>query len=135
MPNYANLAIEIIKLYMNCGIIAVLMGIILSIIGKHFWALLKSILGKNLSIIGRGLPTIDFNILQYISSSAFESLIHRRSLTVFRLWHLIFERNVFECFIVVRHLLTGKAPITFWHSKVYCIPTRGHCLYNLDMHC
>ena len=101
MPSYANVVTEIIKLYTNCGIIAVVMGIILSIIGK------------NLSIIGRGLPTIDFNILQYISSSAFESLIHRRSLTVFRLWHLIFERNVFECFIVVRHLLTGKAPVTF----------------------
>ena len=42
------------KLYMNCSIyiIAVVMGIILSIIGR---ALLKSIIGKNLSIIGRGL--------------------------------------------------------------------------------
>ena len=41
---------------MNCGIIAVIMGIILSIIDKFFeYALLKSIISKNLSIIGRGL--------------------------------------------------------------------------------
>ena len=32
-PNYANLVIEK-KLYINCGITAVVMGIILSIIGK-----------------------------------------------------------------------------------------------------
>ena len=34
--NYANLVTKIIKLYMNCGIIAVVMGIILSIIGNSF---------------------------------------------------------------------------------------------------
>ena len=33
-PNYANLVIKIIKSYTNCGIIAVVMGIILSIIGN-----------------------------------------------------------------------------------------------------
>ena len=33
---YANLVIKIIKLYINCGIIAILMGIILSIIGNYF---------------------------------------------------------------------------------------------------
>ena len=44
MPNYANVVIKIIKLYMNCGIIAVVMGIILSVIGRglpaeHWWML------------------------------------------------------------------------------------------------
>ena len=34
--NYANLVIKIIKSYTNCGIIAVVKGIILSIIGKFF---------------------------------------------------------------------------------------------------
>ena len=34
VPNYANLVFKIIKLYINCGIIAVVMGIILNIIGK-----------------------------------------------------------------------------------------------------
>ena len=33
-PNYANLLIKDKKSYANCGIIAVFMGIILSIIGK-----------------------------------------------------------------------------------------------------
>ena len=33
-PNYANLVSKIIKSYTNCGIIAVDMNIILSIIGK-----------------------------------------------------------------------------------------------------
>ena len=35
MPNYANLVIEIIELYMNCGMIAVFMGIILSMTDEH----------------------------------------------------------------------------------------------------
>ena len=47
-PNYINLVIKIIKSYTNCDIIAVVMGIILSI-----YALLKSIIGKKLSRIGR----------------------------------------------------------------------------------
>ena len=34
VPNYANLVTKIIKLYMNCGIIAIVMGIILSIIDR-----------------------------------------------------------------------------------------------------
>ena len=36
VPNYAKLVFRIIILYINCGIIAVLMGIILSKIGKIF---------------------------------------------------------------------------------------------------
>ena len=34
VARYANLVIKIIKLYMNCGIIAILMGIIMSTIGN-----------------------------------------------------------------------------------------------------
>ena len=41
---------------MNCGIIAVVMGIILSIMGYIFeHVVLKCMIGKNLSITGRGL--------------------------------------------------------------------------------
>ena len=45
------------KLYMNYGIIAVVIGIILSIIGNFFLGLFKSIIGsyRKLSIIGQGL--------------------------------------------------------------------------------
>ena len=39
-------------MYMNCGIIAVAMGIILSVIG-NFLGILKSIIGKILSKIGQ----------------------------------------------------------------------------------
>ena len=35
-PNYANVVLKIIKLYINCAIIAVVMGIILSIMGYLF---------------------------------------------------------------------------------------------------
>ena len=35
-PNYANVVIKSNELCMNCGIIAVLMGIILSTMGKFF---------------------------------------------------------------------------------------------------
>ena len=34
--NYANIIIKIIKLCMNCGIIAVVIGIILNIMGNLF---------------------------------------------------------------------------------------------------
>ena len=34
VPRYANLVIKIIKLYMNCSIIAILMGIILRMTGN-----------------------------------------------------------------------------------------------------
>ena len=40
---------------MNCGIIAAVMGIILSINGNIIEHCPKSIIGKNLSIIGQGL--------------------------------------------------------------------------------
>ena len=52
IANYGNLVIKIInlKLYTNCGIIALVMGIILNIIGNIF-----SIAQKYLSIIGRDL--------------------------------------------------------------------------------
>ena len=53
-PHYANLVNKIVKPYTNCGIIAVGMGIILNLIG-NFCALLRSIIGKKLSIIGWGL--------------------------------------------------------------------------------
>ena len=47
---------------MNCGIIAVVMGIILSIIiYANFWALLKSMIGKKLSIIDQGLMIANNN--------------------------------------------------------------------------
>ena len=48
--------LTIIKLYMNCGIIAMAMGIILSIMGNF---LLKSIIGNILSIIGLTLLTAE----------------------------------------------------------------------------
>ena len=48
-PNYANVVRKIIKWYMNCGITAVVMDIILSIMGQ---VLLISIIGKKLGIIG-----------------------------------------------------------------------------------
>ena len=49
--------LTLLKLYMNCGIISVVMrvGIILSIIGNILSTALKSKIGKILSIIGRGL--------------------------------------------------------------------------------
>ena len=36
VPGYAYLVIKIIKLHVNCGIIAILTGIILSMIGNIF---------------------------------------------------------------------------------------------------
>ena len=48
---------------MNLSIIAVVMGIILSIrMLKHFFRRLKSIIGKKLSIIGWGLVHTDIHI-------------------------------------------------------------------------
>ena len=40
---------------MDCGIVVVVMGIILSIIGNFIEHCSKGIIGKNWSIIGRGL--------------------------------------------------------------------------------
>ena len=52
-------ASSIIKSYTNCGIIAVVMGIInIEHNRQMFWAVLKSIIGKKLSIIGQSLIMI-----------------------------------------------------------------------------
>ena len=55
---------------MNLSIIAVVMGIILSIRG-NFLRTLKSIIGKKLNIIGWGLVHTDINIAIVVSDNHF----------------------------------------------------------------
>ena len=55
MTRYANLVIKIIKLCMNCGIIAILMGKILSMTGNILSTAQKHNIAKILSIISWGL--------------------------------------------------------------------------------
>ena len=50
---------------MNCGVVAVVMGKILSIIGNF----LKSIIGKNLNIKGQGIVYLIVSVLIYIINS------------------------------------------------------------------
>ena len=47
--------LKIILLYMNCGIIAVVMGILVSVIGNFLSTAQRYIIGKNWSVIGWGL--------------------------------------------------------------------------------